>query len=100
VHQALTALGEDDQRRLGVLADWKHGPHRLTCRQTERIFGLVADALGKDEPDGLLPGPLQRVCDDLPGERYLVQWRVGRRDRLPEVLAQAPQRGPRPPGHR
>ena len=65
VHQALTALGEDDQRRLGVIADWKDGPHQLTYRQTERTFGLVADALGKDEPDGLPPGPLQRVCDDL-----------------------------------
>ena len=48
VHQALTALNEDDQRRLGVLADWKHVPHRLTYRQTERTFGLVTDALGKD----------------------------------------------------
>jgi hypothetical protein len=65
VHQALTALGEDDQRRLRVLADWKHGPHRLTYRQTEYTFGLVADALGKDEPDGLPSGPLQAVCDDL-----------------------------------
>jgi hypothetical protein len=65
VHQALTALGEDDQRRLGVIADWKHGPHQLTYRQTERTFGLVADALGKDEPDGLPSGPLQRICDDL-----------------------------------
>ena len=65
VHQALTALGEDDQRRLGVIADWKNGPHQLTYRQTERTFGLVADALGKDEPDGLPSGPLQRVCDDL-----------------------------------
>ena len=65
VHQALTALGEDDQRRLGVIADWKNGPHQLTYRQTERTFGLVADALGKDEPDGLPPGPLQRACDDL-----------------------------------
>jgi len=65
VHQALTALSEDDQRRLGVLADWKHGPHRLTYRQTERTFGLVADALGKDEPGGLPSGPLQRICDDL-----------------------------------
>ena len=65
VHQALTALGEDDQRRLGVIADWKDGPHQLTYRQTERTFGLVADALGKDEPDGLPSGPLQRVCDDL-----------------------------------
>ena len=53
VHQALTSLPEDDQRRLGVIADWKHGPHQLTYRQTERTFGLVAAALGKDQPDGL-----------------------------------------------
>jgi hypothetical protein len=65
VHQALTALGEDDQRRLGVLADWKHGPHRLTYRQTEYTFGLVADALAGDEPGGLPSGPLQAACDDL-----------------------------------
>ncbi len=65
VHQALTALGEDDQRRLGVIADWKHGPHRLTYRQTEYTFGLVADALGKDEPDGLPSQALQAACDDL-----------------------------------
>ena len=44
VHQALTSLPEDDQRRLGVIADWKHGPHLLTYRQTEYTFGLVADA--------------------------------------------------------
>jgi hypothetical protein len=36
-----------------------------TCRQTEYTFGLAAAALGKDEPDGLPPDPLQRVCDDL-----------------------------------
>ncbi|MGH3592164.1 MAG: hypothetical protein ACRDRF_14180 [Pseudonocardiaceae bacterium] len=65
VHQALTALGEDDQRRLGVIADWKNGPHRLTYRQTEYTFGLVADALGTDHPDGLPPDQLQRICDDL-----------------------------------
>ncbi len=65
VHQALTALPEPDQRRLGVIADWKHGLHPLTYRQTERTFGLVAAALGKDEPDGLPPEPLQRICDDL-----------------------------------
>jgi hypothetical protein len=65
VHQALTALSEDDQRRLGVIADWEHGPHLLTCRQTERTFGLVADALGKDEPDGLPSPVLQAVCNDL-----------------------------------
>jgi hypothetical protein len=65
VHQALTALPEPDQRRLGVIADWKHGPHRLTYRQTERTFGLVADALAEDEPGGLPSGPLQGICDDL-----------------------------------
>jgi hypothetical protein len=67
VHQALTTLPEDDQRRLGVVADWKHGPHRLTYRQTERTFGLVADALAKDIPGGLPSARLQRICDDLPG---------------------------------
>ena len=65
VHQALVSLPEADQARLGVLADWKHGPHLLTYRQAEYTFGLVADALGKDEPDGLASGPLQGVCDGL-----------------------------------
>jgi len=65
VHQALTALGEDDQRRLGVLADWDGGPHLLTYRQVEYTFGLVSGALGKREPDGLPSPALQRACDDL-----------------------------------
>jgi hypothetical protein len=73
VHQALTGLSEEDQRRLGVLADWNNGPHLLTYRQTEYTFGLVTGALAQDSPDGLAPGPLQRICDDLleasvPGE--------------------------------
>jgi hypothetical protein len=65
VHRALTALPEDDQRRLGVIADWKRGPHLLTYRQTERTFGLAAAALSKDEPDALPSDLLQRTCDDL-----------------------------------
>ena len=65
VHRALTALPEDHQRRLGVTADWKDGPHLLTYRQTERTFGLAAAALGKDEPDGLPADLLQRICDEL-----------------------------------
>ena len=65
VHQALTALSDDDKRRLGVIADWKDGPHLLTYRQTERTFGLVAGALGKDEPGGLPSRALQALCDDL-----------------------------------
>jgi hypothetical protein len=73
VHHALVSLPEDDQRRLGVLAAWKTGPHLLTYRQTERTFGLAADALAKDAPDGLPSILLQRICDDLleasiPGE--------------------------------
>ena len=66
VHQALTSLPENEQRRPGVLADWKYGPHLLTYRQAEYTFGLVADALGKDEPDGLPSAALQGICDDLP----------------------------------
>jgi hypothetical protein len=65
VHQALTALPEADQQRLGVLTDWKHGPHLLTYRQTERTFGLIAGALGKGKPDGLPSPALQALCDDL-----------------------------------
>jgi hypothetical protein len=65
VHQALTALPGDAQRRLGVIADWKHGPHQLTYRQTERTFGVVTDALSKDQPDGLPSGIFARVCGDL-----------------------------------
>jgi hypothetical protein len=65
VHQALVSLPEQDQQRLGVIADWKHGPHLLTYRQTERTFGLVTGAAGKDEPDGLPSGQLQGICDDL-----------------------------------
>jgi len=65
VHQALISLPGDDRRRLGVIADWKHGPHLLTYRQTERTFGLVARALGKDEPGGQPSQALQAVCDDL-----------------------------------
>src|SRR5690348_12193175 len=61
VRQALTALPEADQRRLGVLADWRNGPHLLTYRQAEYTFGLVTAALGKDEPDGLPSPALQEA---------------------------------------
>ena len=65
VHQVLVSLPEADQRRLGVIADWKNGPHLLTYRQTERTFGLVTAALGKDQPDGLPSRALQAARDDL-----------------------------------
>jgi hypothetical protein len=65
VHQALAALPDGEQRRLGVVADWKGGPHQLTCRQAEYTFRLVTRALGKDVPDGLPAPALQAACDDL-----------------------------------
>ena len=65
VYQALTALPGPDQARLGVTGSWRTGPHLLTYRQTERTFSLVADALGKDEPDGAPSDGLAGVCDDL-----------------------------------
>jgi hypothetical protein len=65
VHQMLVSLPEADQRRLGVLADWTHGPHLLTYRQTEYTFGLLTAALGGNQPGGLPPGHLQGICDDL-----------------------------------
>jgi hypothetical protein len=65
VRQALTALPEGEQRRLGVLADWKGGPHLLTYRQVEYAFALVTAALGKSEPDGLPADGLAAACNDL-----------------------------------
>jgi hypothetical protein len=65
VHSALTTLPGPDQARLGVVEEWKTGPHQLTYRQAGRTFNLVADALGKDEPDGAPCDDLAGVCDDL-----------------------------------
>jgi hypothetical protein len=73
VRAALTALPAGQQRRLGILAGWKNGPHRLTYRQVEYTFRLVTTAAGKDDPDGMPSPGLQDICDDLleasvPGE--------------------------------
>jgi hypothetical protein len=65
VHQSLTALHEADQVRLGVIEDWKTGPHQLTYRQVEHTFSVAVQALSKDEPDGAPSPELATVCDDL-----------------------------------
>ena len=65
VHQALTTLPADDQARLGIVEEWRTGPHLLTYRQAEYTFNLMADALAKDEPDGAPSDALARICDDL-----------------------------------
>ncbi|HET9969549.1 MAG TPA: hypothetical protein VFQ68_15040, partial [Streptosporangiaceae bacterium] len=59
-HQALAGPPEDEQRRLGVLADRKHGPRQLTCRPAGRAFALAAD-----EPSGLPPPEPQAACGQL-----------------------------------
>ena len=110
VHQALTSLPEDEQRRLGVLADWRHGPHLLTYRQAEHTFGLVPGALGKDEPDGLPsagtaarlrrpagsqhPGPVQGR-QPLAGRRLDATWSPSPG---PRRAGPATAPTPRPPG--
>jgi hypothetical protein len=65
VHQALTGIPGPDRVRLGVTAAWKNGPHLLTYRQTERTFGLITAALGKQHPDGAPSGDLAGVTDML-----------------------------------
>jgi hypothetical protein len=65
VHQSLTALHEADQVRLGVIEEWKTGPHQLTYRQVEHTFSLAVQALSKNEPDGAPSPELATVCDDL-----------------------------------
>ena len=65
VHEALIAVPEAGQARLGICEDWNTGPHQLTYRQVERTFNLVAEALSKDEPDGAPSDDLGRTCDDL-----------------------------------
>jgi hypothetical protein len=61
VHEALVALEQRDQLRLGVLAPWRNGPHLVTYRQVERTFSLLASCLGPGS-DG---APLCRFADAL-----------------------------------
>ena len=65
VQEALLCLPEAEKRRLGVIAEWKDGPHELTYRQVERTFSLVAGALAKAEPDGEPSEALSEVLDAL-----------------------------------
>jgi hypothetical protein len=65
VREALLALPEAEQRRLGVITDWNDGPHRLTYRQVERTFALVARALAEQKPDGTPTKALSELLDAL-----------------------------------
>lgn len=65
VHQALLALTASDRHRLGIITEWKTGPHLLTYRQTERTFALVVNALSQDTPDGTPSQALSEILDAL-----------------------------------
>jgi hypothetical protein len=65
VHEALIGLPESERWRLGVIAQWKTGPHELTYRQVERTFALVVKALAKQKPDGSPSDVLSEVLDAL-----------------------------------
>jgi hypothetical protein len=65
VHQALLGLAADERHRLGVVTQWRTGPHLLTYRQVERTFALVINALSKDTPDGTPSQTLSEVLDRL-----------------------------------
>jgi hypothetical protein len=65
VHAALVGLSTTEQWRLGVIAEWKNGPHALTYRQVEYTVSIVCDALGKDDPDGTPTEVLAGVLDAL-----------------------------------
>ena len=65
VHKALLALPTFEQARLGVVAEWRRGPHALSYRQVERTFSLVTGCLAKKCPDGSPTEIFQRVLDTL-----------------------------------
>jgi hypothetical protein len=63
-HDALLALPEHDQKRLGIIEDWKDGPHQLTYRQVEhtnRLVNLCYPCVTADVPGGAGAGPPQRL---------------------------------------
>jgi hypothetical protein len=65
VHRALLSLAPVDQRRLGIIVDWRRGPHTLTYRQVERTFALIVTALGRGAPTGGPSDALSTVVDAL-----------------------------------
>ncbi len=65
IHQALLDLDASDRHRLGIISEWKTGPHLLTYRQTERTFALVVSQLAKPPPDGTPSETLSQVLDAL-----------------------------------
>ena len=51
-HAALLGLAEADRARLGVVSEWRAGPHALSYRQVEHTARALARCLAKAGPDG------------------------------------------------
>ncbi|MCA1677770.1 MAG: hypothetical protein LC777_01885, partial [Actinobacteria bacterium] len=65
VHKTLLELPAAERLRLGVIAQWKDGPHQLTYRQLEYTFKRVARTLAKPTPDGNPSKALSEMLDAL-----------------------------------
>ncbi|MGH2843074.1 MAG: hypothetical protein ACRDKL_05740 [Solirubrobacteraceae bacterium] len=65
VHRTLLALHGAQQRRLGVIAQWRDGPHTLTYRQLEYTYRLISKRLAKPTPDGSPSQALSEILDAL-----------------------------------
>jgi hypothetical protein len=83
VHEALIALPEPHQVRLGILVSWRSGPHLVTYRQVERTFSLLSSSLDPSPAhgDGALAEFSAALCeasvpDDHKGATtaYAVDW--------------------------
>ena len=66
IRQALTSLPEDDQRRLGVIADWKTrpAPAHLPADRAHLRPGHRRPGQGRTRRPALAD-PRRRICDDL-----------------------------------
>jgi hypothetical protein len=53
------------QHQLGIITQWKTGPHLLTYRQVEYTFDRLTTALAKTTPDGTPSQQLSNVLDRL-----------------------------------
>ena len=108
VHTTLTQLPEDEQRRLGVIARWKHAWHTLTYRQLEYTYRLIVGKLAKKKPNGTPSETLSEVLDRLleasvtvlgepDSNSYAVDWTAQETwSRPPPKQADRPKAPPQP----
>ena len=67
VLSSLSALPEADRARLGVVVDWRAGPHSLTYRQVEHTARALVTLSGQSQPRWPAVGRLGRLVSRLVG---------------------------------